>query len=79
MGNDSGEDAYQDALIDEMGQRQPVEHLGEHLDHIHGILGLDLALEAVHLIHVLRLVVACQYRSMRPASRPISAVLPRAM
>ena len=45
-------------LVDAVGQGQPVVDLGEELRHVGRVLGLDLALEAVHLVHVLALVVA---------------------
>ncbi len=45
-------------LVDAVRQGQPVVDLGEELRHVGRVLGLDLALEAVHLVHVLALVVA---------------------
>ena len=44
--------------VDAVGQRQPVVDLREELDHLRVVLCLDLSLEAVHLVHVLALVVA---------------------
>ena len=49
-----------DLAVDDVTQRQAVEYLGEEAEHLRRVLGLDLALEAVHLIHVDALVVAAR-------------------
>lgn len=49
---------YKDLVVDDVGQGQPVEDLGKDLGELGVVLCLDLALKAVHLVHVDRLVVA---------------------
>ena len=36
-----------------MAEGEPVVDLGEQVAHVGGVLGLHLALEPVHLVHVL--------------------------
>lgn len=48
---------HQHFAIDALGQRQPLEDLAEELEHLRRVLGFHLALEAVDLVHVVRLVV----------------------
>ena len=48
-----------------MAEGQPVVDLGEEVDHECRVLGLDLAFEAVHLVHVLALVVAPAHEEVR--------------
>lgn len=52
------ETPHQHFAIDTLCQRKPLEHLAEELIHLGCVLGLHLALEAIDLVHVVRLVVA---------------------
>ena len=46
---------------DDVGERQAAEEIGKQLDHLLATLALDLAVEAVYLVHAPALVVtACQ-------------------
>lgn len=47
-----------------MAQWQPVVDFGEQLRHLRRILGFDLALEAVHLVHSLAFVVTTSHEKM---------------
>lgn len=50
-------EAHQYFGVDALCKRKPLENLREQLEHLRRVLGLDFALEAVHLIHVVRLMV----------------------
>lgn len=50
-------ETHQHFAIDALRERKPLEDLAEQLEHLRGILSLDLALETIHLVHVVRLVV----------------------
>ena len=48
----------QHPVIEAMAQRQPIVALGEQIDHIGGILCFHFPFEAVHFVHIFRLVIA---------------------
>ncbi len=50
--------SYQHFVIDALGERKPLEDFTEELEHLGRVLRFHLTLEPVHLIHVIRLVVA---------------------
>ena len=50
--------------VDTVWEWQPVVDFCEKLDHGGGVLGLHLPLKPVHLVHVLRLVVAPRHEEV---------------
>lgn len=63
--------ANHDLAVDHMAQRQVAEELREELVGLHVVLGLDFALEAVHLVQLLGLVVAAAHEKvLRVANFP---------
>jgi hypothetical protein len=44
--------------LDDVAEREEIEELGEYVEHLRAVLGFDLAIEAVHLVHVYALVVS---------------------
>jgi len=45
-------------------QWKPIVDLGKEINHVGRVLGLHLPLEAVHLVHVLTLVIAARHEEV---------------
>lgn len=49
--------AHQHFVVDALCEWKPLKDLTEELEHLRRVLGLDLAFEAIHLIHVICFMV----------------------
>lgn len=55
--------AYQYFIVDTLCKRKPLEDLAEKLKHLGCVLGFDLPFKSIHLVHVVRLMVTCRFKS----------------